>query len=321
MSYRQLIRRLPFPSAVNKRFGFPWFPSAADCNVYTFSSANPDLLSFDAPFTGNIKLIAKSPATTGIHPDILAGLQGTFVPDEWMQYEADVTAIDYIVDATFNGVVGRFALDDVWYTVETDGSGVTIENPQQDSWTKGVCPPDWDLTPNLYVNRIFAGGDDTVSTGVAGVSPDSHTFIFDTVNFINNRDNTVTFNTEEVSGRRCLVYDLFANNGDDFGIGDSVRIEYEVTKVNAGNYAAALNLSGLSGVTVTNSNLVATGQAASTIFAEIVIDALPFTALIRIGCGTTANNTAHLIYGKPSIKKFEPVETGTYSDDYSEDYA
>ena len=91
---------------------------ATACNIYTFSSANPDLLSFDAPFTGNIKLISKSPATTGIHPDILAGLQGTFIANEWMQYEADVTAIDYIVDATFNGVVGRFALDDAWYGVD-----------------------------------------------------------------------------------------------------------------------------------------------------------------------------------------------------------
>jgi len=88
------------------------------CNIYTFSSANPDLLSFDAPFTGNIKLIVKSTATTGIHPDILAGLQGTFIPDEWTQYEADVTGIGNIVDATFNGVVGRFALDDVWYAVD-----------------------------------------------------------------------------------------------------------------------------------------------------------------------------------------------------------
>ena len=201
------------------------------------------------------------------------------------------------------------------------GGGVRIENVDYDGWTKGGCPPDWNLTPNLYVNRTFLGGDNTVATGVAGVAPDAHSFIFDTVDFVNNRDNTVTFNTEEVSGRRCLVYDLFANNGDDFEIGDTVRIEYEVTKINAGIYSAALNLSGISGVTVTNSNLVATGQATSTVFAEIVIDALPFTATIRIGCGTTANNTTHLIYGKPSIKKFQSVETGTYSDDYSEDYA
>ena len=96
------------------------------CNVYTFSSANPDLLSFDAPFTGNIKLIAKSPATTGIHPDILAGLQGTFIPDEWTQYEADVTAIDYIVGATFNGVVGRFALDNVWYEINMGKTDVIL---------------------------------------------------------------------------------------------------------------------------------------------------------------------------------------------------
>ena len=100
------------------RRGLKYKRLGAGCNFYTFSSANPDLLSFDAPFIGNIKLIAKSPATTGIHPDILAGLQGTFIPDEWAQYEADVTAIAYIVDATFNGIVGKFALDDVWYAVD-----------------------------------------------------------------------------------------------------------------------------------------------------------------------------------------------------------
>lgn len=41
-----------------------------------------------------------------------------FVAGEWLQYEADVTAIEYIVDDTFNGVVGYFYLDDVYYCVD-----------------------------------------------------------------------------------------------------------------------------------------------------------------------------------------------------------
>ena len=198
------------------------------------------------------------------------------------------------------------------------GGGVIIENVDPNGWTKGDCPPDWNPNPNLYVNRIFLGGDDTVATGVAGVAPDAHTFIFDTVNFINNRDNTVTFNTEEVSGRRALTYDLFANNEKDFKIGDTVRIEYEVTKVNAGNYAAALNLSGISGITVYDSDFVAVSGQTKIVYAEFFIDALPFTATARIGCGTTSNNTAHLIYGKPSIKKLDVI--WSFSTEFTEEF-
>ena len=98
--------------------------SGNQCNVYLFSSSNTDSLQLGSAFTGNVKVILAAPAVTGIHPDILAGLQGSFVPSadqvnapEWNQFEADVTAISYIVDATFDGVV-KYALDDAWYELD-----------------------------------------------------------------------------------------------------------------------------------------------------------------------------------------------------------
>lgn len=97
----------------------------SSCNVYLFSSANTDKLTFVAPFTGNIKVILAANAETGIHPDIISGRQNLFEEStdpvnepNWVQYEADVTSLAYIVDETFDGVVGRFALDDVWYDVD-----------------------------------------------------------------------------------------------------------------------------------------------------------------------------------------------------------
>lgn len=97
----------------------------AGCNIYLFSSENTDKLTFTTPFTGNIKVILAANAETGINPDILAGRQNLFEAStdpvnepNWIQYEADATSLAYIVDETFDGVVGKFALDDVWYNVD-----------------------------------------------------------------------------------------------------------------------------------------------------------------------------------------------------------
>ena len=102
--------------------------------AYLFSSSNTDKLTLGSPFTGNIKVILAAAATaiTGIHPDISAGIQGAFVPStdpvgapNWNQFEADVTAIDYLVDETFDGVVGVYGKDDVFFSVDmgVEGSG------------------------------------------------------------------------------------------------------------------------------------------------------------------------------------------------------
>lgn len=98
--------------------------AGSQCDVYLFSSLTSDSLQLIPSFTGNVKVILAAPATTGIQSDILAGIQGAFTPSadpvnnpQWMQFEADVTAIDYIVDATFDGVV-KYALDDVWHELD-----------------------------------------------------------------------------------------------------------------------------------------------------------------------------------------------------------
>lgn len=95
------------------------------CWTYLFSSSNTDALSFDTPFIGNVKVKLAAPSETGINPAIIAGRQGDFVAStdpvnnpNWVQYEIEASAIDYIVDATFNGVVGLVGLDDVFYKLD-----------------------------------------------------------------------------------------------------------------------------------------------------------------------------------------------------------
>lgn len=92
--------------------------------TYMFSSTAPDYLAFSTPFTGNIKVMLAAPASTGIHVDVISGIKGIFTPSmdpltspKWVKLESNVTSLEYIVDDTFNGVVGAFALNDVWYSI------------------------------------------------------------------------------------------------------------------------------------------------------------------------------------------------------------
>lgn len=151
----------------------------ATCNTYLFSSTNPDLLSFDSSFTGNLKVILAAPAETGIHPDIVAGRQGDFITSadpvkspNWIQYEIEASAIGYIVDATFDGVVGLVGLDDVFYKIDAGvpqaAYSVFVSTGQ--SLSIGTLNPDYNTNPaqpELTSNhRLFNG---IPSTGIQNV--------------------------------------------------------------------------------------------------------------------------------------------------------
>ena len=96
------------------------------CTVYLFSSSNTDSLQLGSPFTGNLKVQIAATAETGLHYDIIAGRQGAFVAavdpvnateSEWVQYEIEAVAIEWLLDTTFDGVI-TYAKDDVWYQLD-----------------------------------------------------------------------------------------------------------------------------------------------------------------------------------------------------------
>ena len=91
--------------------------ASSSCDFYLFSSTSPDSLQLGAAFTGNLKVLIKAPSETGLNPAIVAGRQGAFVVDEWMQYEISAAAITYIVGTTFDGRVA-YAKDNVWFNVD-----------------------------------------------------------------------------------------------------------------------------------------------------------------------------------------------------------
>ena len=100
--------------------------SASDalCNIYLFTSDNDDSFQFGESFSGEFKLILAATSETGLHPDIIAGREGDFVVStdlindaQWNQYSLTAIDLAYIVDSSFNGVIGGYAKDDAWFSV------------------------------------------------------------------------------------------------------------------------------------------------------------------------------------------------------------
>lgn len=112
-----------FPAGVGFKSRVGFTPFSGDlCNVYVFTNANTDRLDFAAPFTGNLKILIGGTSTTGINPALpTTGWVNSpdLNPDTliYNEIESNVTALDYIVDETFNGIVYAYAKDDVWYYV------------------------------------------------------------------------------------------------------------------------------------------------------------------------------------------------------------
>lgn len=115
------------------------FGEVSGCNLYLFSSGNADSLQLGSAFTGNLKVQTKALAETGLHPDIIAGRQGAFIADTWMQYEIEAVSLTYVVDATFNGRVA-YAKNDVWFNVDM-GAVVVPPDPPEDN-----APGVWNTT-------------------------------------------------------------------------------------------------------------------------------------------------------------------------------
>lgn len=105
--------------------------AATLCNVYPFSSDDADYLEIE-PYTGNLKIILAATSEAGIPAAIVTGRQGVFTPSvdpvndpQWVQYEIDGVIPAIILEATFTGVCGGYAKDDVWYSVDMGAPTVT----------------------------------------------------------------------------------------------------------------------------------------------------------------------------------------------------
>lgn len=109
---------------------------STECNFYTFKSTDTDSLQLGAPFTGNLKVLIKAPAETGLNPALIAGRQGAFIADTWMQYEIEAVAITNIVDQSFNGAIGRYAKNDEWFELNMGKPSVPPTEPvESGQWT------------------------------------------------------------------------------------------------------------------------------------------------------------------------------------------
>lgn len=92
------------------------------CNAYLFNSTDSDYFEI-APFSGNFKMIVAAESEDGINPAIVSGRVGSFVATtdyqdpKWVEYNVDVTSLTSVAGATFNGVVAKYAKDDVWYYI------------------------------------------------------------------------------------------------------------------------------------------------------------------------------------------------------------
>lgn len=107
-----------------KEIPCPMFPRWGELkSIYYFLPTNLDTLTLGATFTGNVKLIfATFSGNTGLDPQ-LSGSTPTNSPESartapadlvWNQVEATVTDLVQICGSTFDGVIGSYALDDVW---------------------------------------------------------------------------------------------------------------------------------------------------------------------------------------------------------------
>lgn len=121
----------------------------ADCWLYYFKPLDPDRLDFNTAFTGNFKAnIATFNGVTGLDSN-LSGLTLTNSPEAartdasllvWNKVDLSVTAMGYIVDDTFDGVVANYAKDNVWFNVDM-GAVVVPPDPPEDN-----APGIWNTT-------------------------------------------------------------------------------------------------------------------------------------------------------------------------------
>lgn len=108
---------------LNPKEWWDYYGVVGTCNVYVFNSATTDSLQLGSAFTGNLKIVVAGLAVTGLHPEIQTGLLDPWQDSTdltnpiWNFAEITASALTYLVDQTFDGIVASYAKDDVWYEV------------------------------------------------------------------------------------------------------------------------------------------------------------------------------------------------------------
>jgi hypothetical protein len=151
------------------------------------------------------------------------------------------------------------------------------------------------VIPNLYVNPQFAGGG--VNTAC-----DGHEVIFETNEYdyqpIGDGYFEYLSNTNDVNGRSPQQFALNVNN-PDLVVGQTYLITYEYRNTSDLNYGAAMAFTNDSGITITSEQRRALPNSQGKLFIEFTVDDPTYTANVRVGCGTTANNGVQLAISRP----------------------
>lgn len=221
---------------------------------------------------------------TGAMPDMVLqwlhanGATANCISDAWLEMLASQ-------GITYGGISDR------WFNyLGSLGFDGNVSDRQIAFWASGGVIP-----ANLYTNPALAGGP----------PPTNHAFIFETTDFAmgaigDGRFAYVSNPSETASVRHVMAYQLEANN-PLLDVGKTYRLSYQCLKVNTGTYSAALVLTGTNNLTVLGQSTAAAFNETRTLFIDFRIDDPAYTGIARVGCGTTANNSAHLVYDNPRL--------------------
>ena len=213
---------------------------------------------------------------------------------------------------------GSLHISDGWFRLlGMLGYTGNANDRQLQFWLAGgefpIPPP----VTNLYVNPELAGG----------MPPTAHTIGFGTTNgvMLDNGDGTFDYesNPSKASGRHYLAYDLAANN-PALEVGGRYRLEVPAELVSIGSgttYAAALTVSTVSNLTISGAFSIAAIGELRTLALEFTVDALPYTAVFRFGCGTTAVSDAHLVYPYSPNRRLYKLDDAAFSNGFNEGFA
>lgn len=180
-------------------------------------------------------------------------------------------------------------------------SGLRLFNLTRNEYLELILKAIEDDSASLYVNPSFSGGDDNIAAGVTGVAPDSHGFAFNTVDFTNNRDGSITINSDNTLGRRNLTYDLAANN-PNLEVGSTYRIEYVVGN-SGGSNPLVLGTSSITDVNIVSSSGSVPVATVGVVYVEFIPTSPNYALTIRVGCGPTTTNDAKVTISKPKLIK------------------
>jgi hypothetical protein len=153
------------------------------------------------------------------------------------------------------------------------------------------------VLPNLYVNPQFAGGGPNQPC-------DDHEVVFETNDYdyqdIGDGYFEYLSNTNDVNGRSPQQFALEVNN-PALTVGGTYLLTYEYRNLSDVNYGAALALSNVSGLTINSEQRRSLPNSSGILSVNFTVDDAVYTANIRVGCGTTANNGVQLGVSNPVL--------------------